>query len=118
MKFELQHFLLPRRKGRDDAEKKTARLFLLHPFVRRTGFCRFLFDNSLVEISHALFLSADVEGTIAANGEEPFRRGGVGLTPFSSLKFDKGLLDDIARSLPVTEDARGVLQKGQFETAE
>jgi hypothetical protein len=118
LKFELQNFLLPRRKSRDDAEEKSFRFLALDPFVRR-GIVAFLsFENLVVEISHALFLSANVEGAIAANREEPLRRRGIGLPALVALQFDKRFLDYIAGSVAIAEDARGVLQEGQLETTQ
>ncbi len=73
------------------------------------------FENLIVEISHALFLSANVEGPIAANGKEPFGRRGIGLATFVSFKLHKGFLDDITGPVAIAEDARGVLQEGQLE---
>ena len=36
-------------------------------------------QDFVVEIGHALFLSANVEDAIATDGEEPLRGGGIGL---------------------------------------
>ncbi len=104
------------RRG-DDAEKKPARFLLLDPFVRRGLFAGSVFENLLVEISHALFLSANVEGAIAANGEEPFRGRGIDLPPFAALQLDKRFLHDIPRAVTIAEDARGILEERQFEAA-
>src|SRR5256885_10024313 len=75
LKFELQHLLLPRRESRHDPEQKTARFLALDPLVRRGILAFVFFEKFLVEISHALFLSANIEGAIAADGEKPPDRG-------------------------------------------
>src|SRR5438046_2073646 len=81
LKFKLEHFLLPRRQRRHDAEQEAARLLALNPFVRRRAVAFLFFENLFVEISHALLLSANVEGAIATNGEEPFGWRVVRLPP-------------------------------------
>ena len=100
------------------SEEKASRLLVLDMFVRR-GIVAFLFfENLLVEISHALFLSADVESAIATNGEEPFRGRMIELLAFASLQLNKGFLHDIPCPITIAENARGVLQEGQLEAAE
>lgn len=87
-------------------EKKATRFLLLDPLVRCGNLALLLFENLFVEISHALFLSANVKGAIAANGEEPFGGRGIGLPACPSLQFDKGLLHHIPRPLAIAENAR------------
>ena len=119
LKFELQHFLLPRRKRGHDPKEKSARFLALDMFVRRgTRWLSLFFENFLVEISHALFLSANVERAVAADGEEPFGRSGIGLPAFAALQLNKSLLHDIPRPVAIAQNASGILQKGQFEAAE
>jgi hypothetical protein len=96
LKFELQHFLLPRREGRHDAEQKPARLLALDPFVRRGVVAFILFEQFLVEIRHALFLSANVEGAIAADGKKPFGWSVIELLALAALQLDESLLHHIA----------------------
>jgi hypothetical protein len=115
LKFELEHLLLPWRQGGDDAEKKTGRFFVLDLFVWGGTVRRFVFQNLFVEISNALFLSADVERAIAANREKPLRRRGIGLPAAASLQLDKGFLDDIAGAFAVAEDPGCILKEGQVE---
>ena len=87
-------------------------------FVRREIVTFLFFENPLIEISHALFLSADVESAIATDGEEPFRGSMIELLAFASLQLNKGFLHDILCPITIAENARGVLQEGQLETAE
>src|SRR5262249_1111044 len=95
---------------------KAARFLLFNMFVRG-GFPTFLFfQNLFVEISHSLFLSANVKGPIPTDGEEPFGRGAIGLPALGAPQFNKGLLDHVSGSFRITEYARGVLQERSFET--
>lgn len=57
------------------------------------------FEKLLVEIGHAFFLSADIEGAIPADSEEPFRRGAVEFGPILLLQFHKRFLHDITRAV-------------------
>jgi hypothetical protein len=74
-------------------------------------------ENFLVEISHALFLSADVESAITADGEEPFRGRGIRLPAFTPPQLNKCFLDDILRPIPIAQNSSGILQKWEFESA-
>src|SRR5690349_17412319 len=115
LKFELQNLLLPRRKRGHDAKEKSLRFLLFDSFVRRRIPARILFENLLVEISHAFFLSTDVEGAIAADGEEPFRGRGIRLSAFTPLEFNKCFLDYIPRPIPIAQNPSRILQKWKFK---
>ncbi len=117
LKFELQHFLLPRREGCHDPKKKTARLRLLYTLVRRGIVAFIFFEQFFIEIGHALFLSANVEGAVAADGKKPLGRGVIELAALAPLQLDKSFLHHIASPVAIAEDAGRILQQWQFEPA-
>jgi hypothetical protein len=96
-------------------KSKAARLRLLEAFRRRGLGARPRFQNLRVEISHAFFLSANVQSAIAANGEKPFHRLTIEADRFVPLEPHEGLLHDVARPFAVADNARRVLQKRQLE---
>ncbi len=110
LKFELQHFLLPWREGRHDPEQKAACFLAFDPLVRRGLVAFVFFEQCLVEIGHAFFLSADVQGAIAADGKEPLGRRGIRLPAFAPSQLDKRFLHDVACPFAIAQDARGLLQ--------
>ena len=118
MKFELQHFLLAWRERAQNSKEEAARLFCLEVLVRRRLLALARFEQLLVEIRHAFFLTANIEGAIAANGEEPFRRGVVEFGPIFELEFHKSFLHDITCAVAIAQNARRILQERPLEALE
>ena len=73
------------------------------------------FENFLVEISHALFLSANVEGAIAADREKPFGGSEIQLPALASLQLDECFLNYVTGPVAIAQNPRGVLQERQLE---
>src|ERR687892_2336092 len=71
LEFELNHFLLPNRKGADDTQQEAAR-FLLFQLVKRHRLFAFArFNQFFVEVHHAPLFSTNVKRHVSANCKQP-----------------------------------------------
>lgn len=68
-----------------------------------------------VEGLDAVFLAEDVEGAVAADGEEPGFEAVADFGDVLLAEADEGVLDDVAGAVEVVEDGGGVAEKGRFE---
>lgn len=72
-------------------------------------------DGVFVAPVHAVVLAEDIEGAVAANGEEPGFEAVADFGGVGEVKFEEGILDDIARFFDIPgEDAGGVGDEGGF----
>ena len=94
----------------DDLEQETAG-FLLFELLGRARLRRLArFEDVIVEKSKPPFLSANVQGSITTDSEEPFRRRIIRLPALTALELDECFLYHVARALAITDDPGGVLQ--------
>lgn len=68
-----------------------------------------------VEGLDAVFLAEDVEGAVAADGEEPGFEAVADFGDVLLAEADEGVLDDVAGAVEVVEDGGGVAEQGRFE---
>jgi len=116
LEFKLNHFLLPGRQRTDDPQQEPGR-FLLFELVKRHGLLAFArFNHFLVDVDHAPFFSAHVEGRISANRKQPGRRFILAPSRAVKLKLDECLLNNISRLFPVTSYALSVLKQRNLES--
>ncbi len=77
-----------------------------------------LFFEKLFIDKSCTLLTANVEGAIATDREEPFRRRLILLPVSLSLEFDERLLHHVAGSIAIYQDSRGVLEQRQLKAAQ